>query len=233
MVQTIDLILSGEERPSAAMRLIYTAGPLFAEKPFDSVSTRELAKAAKVNLSAIAYHFGSKAGLYRSVLETIVHELSPIRTPLISGLEKGRREADGDPALLARLLVNFAEILIRGVTSPDNPRWRMKLAIRELQHPSECADILMSGHVNPMHDALGELIGDIRQQPAKSADVILLTHTVMFACLQYGLNEAFVCRRIGWPSYGAAQVDDIVRTMKPVILNMVGLNAIDFEKSGA
>lgn len=214
------------------MRLIYTAGPLFAERPFDSVSTRELAKAAKVNLSAIAYHFGSKAGLYRSILQTIVHELAPIRKPLIAALEEGRRAAKEDPGLLGELLVNFAEMLIRGVTSPDNPRWRMKLAIRELQHPSEFADILMSGHVNPMHDALGGLIGDIRGMPPKSPEVILLTHSVMFACLQFGLNEAFVCKRIGWPSYGADQIDDIVSIMKPVVLNMVGPGADQAVRSG-
>jgi Transcriptional regulator len=50
-------------------KLIETAAPLFARKGFAAVSVRELAQAAGANVAAISYHFGSKEGLYQSVLE--------------------------------------------------------------------------------------------------------------------------------------------------------------------
>jgi TetR/AcrR family transcriptional regulator, regulator of cefoperazone and chloramphenicol sensitivity len=225
MVQTIDLISDVAERPSAAMRLIYSAGPLFAERPFDAVSTRELAKAAKVNLSAISYHFGSKAGLYETILQTIVQELAPVRTLLVGAVEDGLRNAKNDPERLLDLLSGFVEAIIRGVTSKDNPRWRMKLAIREMQHPSEHADILMDGHVNIMHDAIGGLLAAIKNKPADSAEIRLLAHSIMVSCLQFGLNDVFVCKRMGWQSYGPEEINTIVALMKDTVRNMAGLSA--------
>ena len=56
-------------RPSSASRrrLLRAALPLFAAKGFAKTSTREVAAAAGVNLAAISYYFGDKAGLYRAV----------------------------------------------------------------------------------------------------------------------------------------------------------------------
>ena len=48
--------------------LIATAAPLFAEKGYNGVSVRELAKSAGVNLSMISYYFDGKEGLYAAVL---------------------------------------------------------------------------------------------------------------------------------------------------------------------
>ena len=48
--------------------LIAVATPLFAEKGFHGVSVRELAKAARMNLSMISYYFGGKEALYAAVL---------------------------------------------------------------------------------------------------------------------------------------------------------------------
>ncbi len=50
----------------ARARLLHAALRLFAEKGFANTSTRELAAAAGVNIAAISYYFGDKAGLYRA-----------------------------------------------------------------------------------------------------------------------------------------------------------------------
>jgi TetR/AcrR family transcriptional regulator, regulator of cefoperazone and chloramphenicol sensitivity len=50
----------------ARSHLLHTALRLFAEKGFANTSTRELATAAGVNIAAISYYFGDKAGLYRA-----------------------------------------------------------------------------------------------------------------------------------------------------------------------
>ncbi len=43
---------------------------LFAEKGFDAVSTREIARMAHVNIAMIAYYFGSKEKLYEAVIDS-------------------------------------------------------------------------------------------------------------------------------------------------------------------
>ncbi|KQU83658.1 TetR family transcriptional regulator [Variovorax sp. Root318D1] len=48
----------------ARQRLLYAALALFAANGYAKTSTREIARAADVNISAISYYFGDKAGLY-------------------------------------------------------------------------------------------------------------------------------------------------------------------------
>lgn len=53
---------------SARGRLIEVARGLFAEKGLEGTSTRDIAKAANLNVSLISYYFGGKEGLYKAVL---------------------------------------------------------------------------------------------------------------------------------------------------------------------
>lgn len=48
-------------------RIIAAAEPLFAAHGFGGVTLRAVAAAARVPLGGIAYHFGSKEGLYRAI----------------------------------------------------------------------------------------------------------------------------------------------------------------------
>jgi AcrR family transcriptional regulator len=50
-------------------QLLKTASKLFAEKGFEAVTTRELAREADVNIAMIAYYFGSKDGLFKAMIE--------------------------------------------------------------------------------------------------------------------------------------------------------------------
>lgn len=52
--------------------ILLTALRLFVEKGFAGTSVRDVAGAAGVNLAAISYHFGDKAGLYRAALTTFL-----------------------------------------------------------------------------------------------------------------------------------------------------------------
>lgn len=55
--------------PKAREKLINEAGKLFAEFGFQGVSTREIAKAADLNISLISYYFEGKEGLYLAVFK--------------------------------------------------------------------------------------------------------------------------------------------------------------------
>jgi AcrR family transcriptional regulator len=52
---------------ASRQRLMQAGLRLFAKKGFARTSIRELALAAEVNVAAISYYFGDKAGLYRAV----------------------------------------------------------------------------------------------------------------------------------------------------------------------
>lgn len=55
--------------------LIEAARPLFAREGFAATSVRDITRAARVNLGAVTYHFGSKRELYEAVLEEATRPL--------------------------------------------------------------------------------------------------------------------------------------------------------------
>ncbi len=69
--------------------LLQTASRLFAEKGFEAVSIRELSKEANVNIAMIAYHFGSKEGLFKA----IVGEKIPKMTAQLKNIQKSEGTA--------------------------------------------------------------------------------------------------------------------------------------------
>jgi TetR/AcrR family transcriptional regulator, regulator of cefoperazone and chloramphenicol sensitivity len=57
----------GPESQDGRTRLIETALALFAERGFDSVTVRDIAKASNLSIGLINHHFGSKEGLRAAV----------------------------------------------------------------------------------------------------------------------------------------------------------------------
>lgn len=68
-------------------RLVRTAGRLFARRGIDAVPVREITDAAGVNTAAIHYHFGSKEGLVRAIIEDWAAELAGRRAQWLDRLD--------------------------------------------------------------------------------------------------------------------------------------------------
>lgn len=73
-------------------RILDAAERLLAAKGFAGTSLREITAAARVNVAAIHYHFGSKEELLRAVLARIVEPVNRERVELL-----GRAEAAAAP----------------------------------------------------------------------------------------------------------------------------------------
>ncbi|MCF8468854.1 MAG: CerR family C-terminal domain-containing protein [Sneathiella sp.] len=207
----------------ASDRLIDAAGKLFADRSFDAVSTREIAKVAGVNLSAISYHFDSKEGLYRAIFEKIVRDLKPVRVNFGHFLQTEMNKAGNDRRVLAKILARFIASLLDSIMAPENPRWRMRLIVREIQKPTDCFHIVLDGHINVMHDLVGILIAKILGEPVSSEHVRLTTQSLLMLCLQYALNEELVKARLGWRDIGPREIDKIRKSLTEMALRAVGL----------
>lgn len=80
-----------EVSPDKREAMLDVAEKLFADKGFDGVSTREIAKEANLNIAMIAYYFGSKEELLKEVLERRIRMLNvepPFLSDTISAHEK-------------------------------------------------------------------------------------------------------------------------------------------------
>src|SRR5215471_15954094 len=70
-------------------RLIRTAERLFAQRGIDAVSLRQIVAAAGMRMStAVAYHFGDKAGLIRSIIADRTSSEDDARRALLDELER-------------------------------------------------------------------------------------------------------------------------------------------------
>lgn len=128
---------------AARTRLLGCGLRLFAQQGFTRTSTRELADAAGVNVAAIRYYFGDKAGLYRAVfLEPMGSTQEDIAR--YDGAELSLAQA------LAGLYAGFLEPLRRG----DEARLCMKLHLREMLEPTGLWQEQVDRGIRPMHDAL-------------------------------------------------------------------------------
>jgi AcrR family transcriptional regulator len=131
----------------ARARLLQAGLQLFARQGYSQTSTRELAVAAKVNVAAISYYFGDKAGLYRAVF------FEPMA------------EADGEPARLAvpgqgllKSLCSFFETFMAPLRQGDAARLCMKLRFREMLEPTGLWDEEIARGIKPLHDAMVALL---------------------------------------------------------------------------
>ncbi|MBL4906369.1 MAG: CerR family C-terminal domain-containing protein [Sneathiella sp.] len=223
MDQTIDLKLKKTGKVSAADRLLNAAGPLFADRPFDAVSTREIANAANVNLSAISYHFSSKEGLYEAVFKKLLDDLAPARQGVSTFLKASIGPAKNNVHIQREVIISFVDMFIEMITSDENPRWRMRLVIREIQQPGPCFDMVMEGHIDIVHDLIGQLVACITKQSPSSENVIISSQTIIGMCLQYGLNEALLSKRLGWTGFGSREIAIIKENTSASILALLGI----------
>lgn len=95
-------LLSGR----AKARLIAAAAEHFAEHGFEGASQRAIQRDAGVNSAAVHYYFGSKAALYRGVVEAFLSEIQAVR---------GRRLAEVPAELTGR---DRLRALVRAYVSP-------------------------------------------------------------------------------------------------------------------
>lgn len=144
MPQTKDI---NTETNNARSRLVMAGLQLFAEKGFEAASTRVICEMADVNISAIRYYFGDKAGLYRAAFTEPMGD-----SPCHSNIETYANLPL--PEALKLFFGEFLDPLKRG----DDLRLVMKLHFREMIEPTGAWQQEIDAEIKPQHDALVSLL---------------------------------------------------------------------------
>jgi AcrR family transcriptional regulator len=124
-------------------RLLASGLRLFALQGFARTSTRELAEDAGVNVAAISYHFGDKAGLYLALFN------EPPGLPPGELVQHLAAAAD-----LTTALRIFIGALLDPLRQGDTARLCMKLHYREMLEPTGLCRDGVAQSIRPAHDAL-------------------------------------------------------------------------------
>ncbi len=99
--------------------LMNAARDLFLRYGYRNVSSRQIAIAAGANVAMIRYYFGGKPGLYKEMLQGVLH---PIRARL-------------DAMTAAGGSIELSEVLANLVRGPAGNPWLVGLVLREVLSP--------------------------------------------------------------------------------------------------
>lgn len=179
---------------NARERLLSAGLRLFALQGFSRTSTRELAEAAQVNVAAISYYFGDKAGLYRAVF---FEPMDDAETDVARVL---------DPALtLEQALAGFFHGFLEPLREGETLRLCMKLHFREMLEPTGLWEELVERSIRPLHDALSALLQ--RHLGLAEADAELQALVVCITALGVHLHVGHEVTAQLAPGLDAADVD--------------------------
>jgi len=161
-------------------RLLDAGRRLFATRGFAGTSVRALTSEAGANLSAVTYHFESKEGLYRAVLEEC---MGPLRDRL-----EAVRDLPVPP--MARL-----ELVVRGMfrhllENPDMPRFMVQeLVIGDRPSPE------IVGVIRTVLGALAAILEEGQADGSiRPGDPVLQALTVMSQPIYLSVVPAFLRR---------------------------------------
>lgn len=125
-------------------RLLEAGLRLFARQGFANTSTREIAEAAQVNVAAISYYFGDKAGLYRAAFFEPLAATSTCPGPCPPG---------APPPLPDALQMMFSELLAP-LRAGELAQLCIALHFREMVEPTWLWQEEIEHEIRPMHQLL-------------------------------------------------------------------------------
>lgn len=155
-------------------RILEAAGAVFAARGYREGTVREICGKAGANVSAVAYHFGSKAELYEAVMRS-AQQYAAERYP-IAGLAAA---AASDPELALR---RFIETMLRRLLDQGRPAWHGQLMTREMAEPSPAFHILSDEMARPMFAECAGILASITGEKPDSERIRLSVSSVIGQC---------------------------------------------------
>ena len=180
--------------------LIRAGIDLFGRYGFDGTSTREIARAAGVNIAGIAYHFGGKAGLHRACGEAIGTFVRESVTPLavapevIAGLD---RDAAADHFVAAVTAIG------RFMLGRPEAETIARFMVREQMDPSETFTVLYEKLIRPRHEAMCRLFGRATGEDPTGREVIVAVSAMFGQIMFFRVGRATALARLGWEAIDA------------------------------
>ena len=206
-------------------RLVEAGLDVFGHQGFEAATTREIAKAANVNLAAILYHFGSKEALYRAVAEHIVAGIGARVGGALSAAQSELREVNAESArkLILRIIDAFVDAALG---NPEAERWA-RFVVREQLDPTPAFDIIYK-FMGPAHFTLTRLVAAALGGDPDSQEMKLRAFTILGQGLVFRIAPTLVARQLGTPLLGPAEretIRGILRSQVTAILTMGAAHA--------
>jgi AcrR family transcriptional regulator len=204
-------------------QLIDTALGLFAVHGYDGVTTRMLTTRAGANLAAVNYHFGGKKGLYHAVVADIAGRVRARLAPETARLQAAVADSNGERAALGGAAVDFFQALVADLVGETGQRSMVGLVMREYASPTDAFPVLYENAVEPLHDAISQLVAAARGRSRPDLQDITEAHGLVGICISFAIARVVLCRRLDWEDYTPERVARIAETVARMATGALGL----------
>lgn len=198
-------------------RLLEAGLRLFGRSGLDAITTRDLAKAAGVNLAAIPYHFGSKEGVYMAVADFISEELGPQFHSRLASIDAALADPKTSRKELIDQLVDYTTSTLKNLAVTP---LRLPLALfilREQMQPTQAFDTIFGQVLSPALTTLDRVVGRLLDLPTEHPDVKMTAHMIWGEQFFANTTREALLRRMGWKDIGQAEVEKLAEVMAAVI----------------
>jgi TetR/AcrR family transcriptional regulator, regulator of cefoperazone and chloramphenicol sensitivity len=192
-------------------RMIVAALELFGRKGFESVGAREIALAAKVPLSAIPYHFGTKETLYRAALQRTSSRMAPLVAGAVADAKQVllKGSASDAKAEIAKLLTVLLEVV---ACNPESESWA-RLLLREHLDPGPAFEIVYTDTTRGILEILAALIAKASNQHVDDKAVLIEAFARLGEVLIFRTARTAIIRRMGWSDLGTVETNSIASVL--------------------
>ncbi len=191
-------------------RILETAEQLFAECGFEATTLRHITREAGVNLAAVNYHFGSKEGLLKELLNNRIVPMNANRRAL---LEKYRFQSSHGVAPLERIYEAFLRPFFNiGAPGGDSDGLFLRMLGRISSEKPGFMEDLYQEHFKDIQELFVEAIGEARPELEREE----LYWKFHFA-LSLMLTSMTQRQRLKFSSQGYCNPDDIESLIEHLI----------------
>jgi AcrR family transcriptional regulator len=166
----------------ARHRLLHTALRLFAQKGFSKTSTREIAREAGVNISAISYYFGDKEGLYAA---TFSEPMGGDSSDLVAACNVPGQSLEDT---LRICMVSMIDPLKQG----EIVRQCIQLHMREMLEPTSRWAEELERDIKGPHRAIANLLCRHLKVERADDDIHRLTFAITGLSMQLYVSQDFI-----------------------------------------
>lgn len=167
-------------------KIVNSAIVLFANKGFDSTSTREICRHAGVNLSLIPYYFGNKEGLYINIIESIInYGISFLQEELLLSENVTSMNMDERVCLYRKLLEKYADFIYSG-NVPDS---FIILMIKEQAVTHSKFSETYSKKISILYKSLRKILSSILEKNENDKSIVFEVSSIIGQILSFKIMD--------------------------------------------
>ncbi len=167
-------------------KIMNSAIILFANKGFDSTSTREICNHAGVNLSLIPYYFGNKEGLYTSIIESIInYGIAFLRNELSAAVDIENFSKEEKITAYKAILDRYAEFIY----SENVPSSFILLMVKEQAVSHSKFGEIYTQKISILYKSLKKLLASILDKKETDKNIIFEVSSIIGQILSFKIMD--------------------------------------------